>query len=65
MVREKGISQMTDSGFNELFEKYIPLTKTYREAYELAEIAHETLHVSRRYSDYKSFERVRNRGIKR
>jgi len=56
--------QLTDDGFNEMFEAQIKLHPTYRAAYESVEVFHELLFGKRRYSDFKSFETVRNRKIK-
>jgi hypothetical protein len=57
--------QMTAEGFYEQFEIQLKICKTMKEAYEAAERIHESLFQRRRYSEYKTFERVRNRKIKK
>lgn len=41
--------------FRELYEKNLPNSKTYKEAYEKAEEEHEKLCGSRMYTDINSF----------
>jgi hypothetical protein len=65
MVREKGMLELTDLGFVRLYEKLLPLTESYMEAYQAAEEVHEQIYGGRRYSDYNSFRQVINRAIKK
>lgn len=47
--------------FRELYEKNLPNSRTYKEAYEKAEEEHQRLCGSRCYADHGSFRVVYNR----
>lgn len=51
----------TTDGFVEAFHQNLPTSKTFLEAYEVTEIAHEELFGKRKYSCYQSFATVRGR----
>jgi hypothetical protein len=51
--------------FRELYEQNLPLSKTYKEAYEKAEKKHEELTGQRMYADHASFRVVYTRQVKK
>jgi hypothetical protein len=51
--------------FRELYEKNLPISKTYKEAYEKAEEEHQKLCGSRMYADHNSFRVYMHRQQKR
>jgi len=56
---------MTFTEFNKLFESNLLNSQTYREAYEITEDFHYELTGKTRYKNYRSFEHVRNKKIKK
>lgn len=57
--------EMTEKCFAAIYEKLVPKSKTYVDAYETVEIMHQEVFGKRRYSDYNSFRNVRNKAIKK
>lgn len=65
MVNEKGKIELTNTGFNDLFESFMKKCNTYREAYESSEEFHEQTFGDRKFSCYQAFERMRRKLLKR
>lgn len=53
----------TTEGFCEAFNQNLPTSKTFLEAYEVTERAHEDLFGRRKYSEYVSFCRARSKTL--
>lgn len=51
--------------FRELYEQNLPVSRTYKEAYEKAEEKHQQLTGTRMYADHNSFRVVYNRKRKK
>ena len=56
---------MTFENFNKRFEKNMPKTASYPEAYNATEDVHENLTGKAKYSSYDSFRKVRERKMKK
>lgn len=65
MVKEFSKMMLTNTAFNEIYEDLVTKSKSYTEAYEIAETVHQSIFGERRYSDYDSFRHVRNKLIKK
>lgn len=55
---------MTADGFEQLFFTEARTSSTYMEAYEKVEVIHEQMFNKRRYSDYDSFRKTKERRYK-
>ena len=56
---------MTFELFNKRFEKNMPKTASYSEAYTATEDTHQSLTGKSKYSSYDSFRKVRERKMKK
>lgn len=51
--------------FDEIYDRFLGVARTNREAYEMSEEEHERITGHRKYSDSESYRRSRSRRIKR
>lgn len=58
-------ASMSVDVFEDLFFDATKTSATYMEAYEKVEVIHEQLFEKRRYSDYDSFRKVKERRVKK
>ena len=58
-------TQWTFWGFNAVFEQNLKDSPTYEQAYEATENLHETNFGHRRYANYNSFRKNRERRLKK
>lgn len=54
-------SSISHDVFDSLFEKYLPESRTYTEAYERVESLHENLLGRRKYSNYACYRVMRSK----
>lgn len=60
-TKTESLALITPMGFIQEFFNNLPVSKTYKEAYELAELKHVRKYGFRKYKNYNSFQTNKKR----